>query len=179
MGIKSTVDVAAGTITFTPATGEPAVFHIARMHAANVQYATFHGMKQRIVDNSALSRESASGKSPTDEERMAGIRQMIQHYESGAEGWGLRATGEPRETGGGVLRAVAAIQGVSVEEMRQRIGVRAEKLGVTPRKLLNQLATSPAVQAKMVEFAPKATIDVEGLLEELGADDQSDDQSDE
>lgn len=170
MGIKTAIDVQAGTVTFTATDGEQLVFRAANAHPDMRRYAEFHGWKQRLSDTAALSRNGQTGKSATDSERMGEIRRLAAYYESGADSWSMRASGEPREVGGLVLRAVAAIQGVSVDEMRERLTAKAEKLETTERKLLNQLAKSPAVAAKMAELAPvseEEQLDADQLLEEI------------
>lgn len=168
MSIKTVIDVQAGTITFTAADGEQVVFAAANAHPANRAYAEFHGWKQRLSDTAALSRNGQTGKSATDSERLTEIRRLAGFYESGVDQWTARASGEPRELGGLVLRAVALIQGVSVEDMRIRLKAKTEKLGTTERKLLNQLKTSPAVQAKMLEMsAGSGGLDADQLLSDL------------
>ena len=171
MGIKTQIDVNAGTVTFTAADGDQLVFRAENAHPGMRAYAEFHGWKQRLSDTAALSRNNETGRSATDSERMREIRRLAAYYESGADNWSVRASGEARETGGLVLRAVAAIQGVSVEEMRERLTAKAEKLETTERKLLNQLAKSPAVMAKMEELAPvseEEQLNADQLLEEIG-----------
>jgi hypothetical protein len=78
-------------------------------------------------------------------------------------------SGSTSETGGAVLRAVAAIQGVSVSEMKARIDAKAEKMKTTSRKLLHTLGTGAAVREKMAEMAPPSAVDVDDLLADLSA----------
>lgn len=168
MSIKTTIDTSARTITFTPSTGAAYVFDVAKMHPDVQAYAVLHGMKQRLGDNAALSTKD--GIKPTDEDKMAAIRSLGAHYESGSADWNTRTAGAPRAAIGGiVLRAVAAIQNVTVEEMRTRISALAERKGTTERKLLNALAVRPDVIAKIAELTPAAA-DTDGLVEELMAD---------
>ena len=168
MSIKTTIDTSARTITFTPSTGTPYVFDVAKMHPDMREYAILHGMKQRLGDNAALSTKD--GVKPTDEDKMAAIRSLGSHYESGSAEWNTRTAGAPRAVVGGiVLRAVAAIQEVTVEEMRARIKTLAERKQTTERKLLNALAIRPDVIAKVAELTP-ADDSSDTLVDELMAD---------
>lgn len=168
MSIKTTIDTSARTITFTPSTGAAYVFDVAKMHPDMREYAILHGMKQRLGDNAALPKKD--GVTPTDQDKMAAIRALGAHYESGSAEWNTRTAGAPRTAVDGiVLRAVAAIQGVTVEEMRTRISALAERKQTTERKLLNALAVRPDVIAKIAELTP-ADDSSDGLVEELMAD---------
>ena len=171
MAIRTSIDTENNRITFTSTEGGSYTFDLSRVHPNNVRYATLHGFKQRIGDNAALSRDSTTGKSPTDEEKMAAIRALGDYYMSGAAEWSVRSnsgTGESGE-GGLIARAVAAVQGLSVQEVLAKLDAKAEKLGTTRRKLLNQLATAPAVRQKMLELAPRAAEDADSLLSDLMA----------
>lgn len=165
MTIKTTIDTSARTITFTPSTGDAYTFTLSAMHPDMREYAALHGMKQRLGDNAALPTKD--GVKPTDAEKMAAIIELGTHYTSGASEWNVKKSGSPRAaTDGLVLRAVAAIQGLSLEEMHARVQLLAEKKGVTERVLMNAIGKRPEVLAKMAELAP---VDerAEGLVEEL------------
>jgi hypothetical protein len=169
MTIKTTIDTSARTITFTPSTGTPYVFDVAKMHPAMREYAILHGMKQRLGDNAAISTKD--GVKPTDDDKMAAIRSLGAHYESGSAEWNTRALARRAvgaAVGGIVLRAVAAIQNVTVEEMRTRIKTLAERKETTERKLLNALAVRPDVIAKIAELTPEDDSS-DGLVDELMA----------
>ncbi len=175
MAIKTVINTDSSSIEFKTTDGESFTFDLAAVHPDNRAYAVLHGFKQRLVDNAAIGRDSISGKSATDGEKMAAIRELGQFYMSGASDWTVRsANGGTGEQGGLIARAVAAVQGVSVELVLSRLDEKAEKMGTTRRKLLNQLATATAVKEKMVELAPKAAVDADELLADLvgGADNE-------
>jgi len=168
MAIRTTIDTENNRITFNSTDGGLYTFDLSQVNADNVRYATLHGFKQRLVDNAALSRDSATGKSPTDEEKMAAIRQLGDYYMSGAPDWTIRGTGAGESGEGGMIaRAVSAVQGIPVADVLSRLDVKAASLGTTRRKLLNQLATAPAVREKMAELSPKAAVDADSLLSDL------------
>lgn len=63
------------------------VLDLTKVSAANLDYAAFHGFKQRIADKAALSRDEKSGKPATPEEKLEAMRALVDYYNSGAEGW--------------------------------------------------------------------------------------------
>ena len=121
---ETTVNVEEKTISFrVVGSGNTHIFHMERAHAANVAYAALHGFKQRLVDNTAISRTNSDG-TIRSAATMAQLREealvaMIQHYESGVERWNVREPGK----GGAkkaaididlVIRAAVAVKGVTV-----------------------------------------------------------------
>jgi len=117
------------------------VLHMDKVHSANVAYAALHGMKQRCVDNTAISKTNADG-SIRSAATMAKLREealleMIQHYESGVERWNIR---EPGKGGGAkkpvfdldlVIRAAMALTGKEYAEIRAHVERRAKSAGCT------------------------------------------------
>lgn len=173
--IKSEIDLENGSVVFE-VFGQRHVLQMNNLSPEVAQYAAYHGMKQKISDAAALSRNVETGASATPAEKARVIGEMVRHFNEGGS-WSTRAsTGE--STGGGsiVLRALAAIQGVGVEEMGERIDRLAERKGTTRRALLMKLAKQPDVAAKVQELrpAPKGTPDADSLLDELGESDESD-----
>lgn len=114
--------------------GDSATLHLDKCNSAIVGVAvegkypaaSVHGMKQRCVDSAAIERKDAAGKvlNVTDEMRLAAVRKMVTHYESGTADWRLSG-GAPRK---------------SSEEML------AELLAADPEKLAAIIA---AAQAKI------------------------------
>ena len=131
-------------------------------------YAALHGLKQRIVDAAAISRDDL-GRPASPADKWAAMEKLVAHYNSGAKEWGLRATGDGRTGGDGglTLRAVAAVQGVEVRVMRARLDELAERRGTTVKALLAKLARQETVAAKMAELRGPAGPDGEDLLGEL------------
>lgn len=56
-----------------------------------VEQAMFHGLKQKCVDAAALSRDPATGRSATAEEKWAAVTAMIDRLEGGE--WNSRGEG--------------------------------------------------------------------------------------
>lgn len=75
------------------------VLDLNKVSQANLDRATFHGFKQRIPDAAAIARDETTGKSATPAEKYAAMKRLVEHYNSGAEGWTLNQ----REPGEGTL----------------------------------------------------------------------------
>ena len=163
--IKTTIDQTARTIKFQVGACGAVDLRLDQLDKDVLAYAIFHGLKQKVADAAASSAE------PMD--KFAAIEQMVAHLNAGGA-WNTRSAGDGSGAGAGglVLRAIAAIQGLSVDEMSERIDRLAERKQMTRRALLMKLAKQPDVQAKMAELrpAPKGAPDADGLLDELSGE---------
>lgn len=93
----------AGVVTLDP----------AKISDANKAYAMFHGLKQRMVDAAALSRDPANGAAASPADKMAAIQAIVEHLESGSAEWSRVGSG-----GGGksiTIEAIAQIKGVKYD----------------------------------------------------------------
>lgn len=163
-------------VTFEVRGHEAIVLDMTKLHPSIVARAAAVGMAQvRIVDAAAISRQDSDGNIRTDEEmadlKHAAMKELVAHYMTGTDQWGMRAAGGggAKSEGSLIIRAVAAVQGVSPETMREKLEALAEKRQTTVRKLLNALATQDAVAREMAKLRAAATsaVDVNGLLDEL------------
>jgi hypothetical protein len=169
-GSVVTVTAEGSVLTFAVTGMEPLVLDTATMAASVRERAVLHGMKQRIVDTAALSRDPATGASASPAEKHAAMAVLVAHYASGSDEWGIgRAAGEPRAAGGLTLQALADVQKVDLATMRKRVDELAERRGVKPAALLRGLATAPAVAARLAELQTARAKPGEGeaLLGEL------------
>ena len=87
MGIKTNINASIGTVTFTAASGDFAIIHLARLHPDNRAYAALHGLKQKCGDAAAL------GMGTSDAAKLDAIRGVIAHLESGSADWNMRGGG--------------------------------------------------------------------------------------
>lgn len=91
--MKVVINESVRTVTFTAATGESLTFHADRASAACNAYANLHGWKQRLNDKMAVGVDAESGRRIPDAEKLAMLRPLIDHYESGSDEWELRVAG--------------------------------------------------------------------------------------
>jgi len=92
--MKKSIDVGAGTVTFTFDGLEPIVFNPSTMHEANRTYAMLHGMAARLGDNAAITKSAENGFKVTEGMRREAVMELVEHYLSGSAEWSPRAKGE-------------------------------------------------------------------------------------
>ena len=166
-GVIETV-VGGNSLTFKVVGQPDLVLDLTKVDSTMLDYAALHGFKQRVSDAAAIPADELTGKPASPSEKWAAMKVLVDHYNSGASEWRVAGTGEGRESGGVTLRAVAAVQGVSVEDMRERVNELAERKGLTTKAIYAQLAKSPDVIRKIAEMrAAKSNVDSNSLLEEL------------
>ena len=185
---ETTVNVEEKTISFrVVGNGNTHTFDMGKAHSANVAYAALHGFKQRLVDNTAISRTNSDGTirsaATMAKLREEALLEMIQHYESGIDRWNVR---EPGKGGGAkkpvfdtelVIRAAVALTGKEYAEIRAHVERRAKSAGCTIGAIAEAWAGQDArLGAKVAEMrAAEADPSLsDGLLDELMDDDDED-----
>jgi hypothetical protein len=151
-----------------------AAFDMSKAHSGLQDRARVHGWVQRISDAAALSRKIVNGKevNATPENKLAAIRRMIEHYESGSMDWSPRRAqviGSDETMLARVLqhlldnqpeRLPNAGQGLTVERIR---AFTAERSSAERKAILRKYQD---VVDLMTESETK-DIDTEALLEGL------------
>ena len=161
---ETTVNVEEKTISFrVVGNGNTHTFDMGKAHSANVAYAALHGFKQRLVDNTAISRTNSDG-TIRSAATMAQLREealvaMIQHDESGVERWNVREPGKGWAKKAAididlVIRAAVAVKGgtVSYADMRAYLQRRATPAGCELDAIAASLANDPKVAAAIAEI---------------------------
>ena len=182
---EASIDAEKNEIAFkVVGNGAVHVFRMDRVHSSNVAYAALHGMKQRLVDNTAISKTDANGaiRSATEMARLreAALLEMIRHYESGIDRWNVR---EPGKGGGAkkpgidvdlVIRAAVVVKGgaVSYADMRAYLMRRATAAGCGLDAIAASLANDPKVAAAIAEIrrAEADTSLIDGWEDEFNAE---------
>ena len=185
---EASIDAAKNEITFkVVGNGVVHVFHMDRVHSSNVAYAALHGMKQRLVDNTAISKTDAKGAIRSAAEmarlREAALLEMIQHYESGVDRWNIREPGKgvPRKPVFDVelvIRAAVALTGKEYAEIRAHLERRAKAAGCTIAAIAEAWVGQDArLGAKVAEMrAAEADPSLsEGLLDEMMGEGEGED----
>jgi len=178
---ETTINAEEKTISFkVVGNGNVHVFNMDKTHAANVAYAALHGFKQRLVDNTAISKTNSDGTirsaATMAQMREEALLEMIQHYESGVERWNVR---EPGKGGGNkkpvfdielVIRAAMALTSKDYATIRAHIERRAKSASCTMAAIAEAWVGQDArLGAKVAELrAAQADPSLsEGLLDEL------------
>ena len=181
---EASIDTEKNEIAFkVVGNGAVHVFRMDRVHSSNVAYAALHGMKQRLVDNTAISRTNSDGTIRSAAEmaklRESALLEMIAHYESGVDRWNIREPGKggPRKPAIDtdlVIRAAVAVKGgtVSYADMRAYLQRRAATAGCGLDAIAASLANDPKVAAAIAEIrrAEADTSLIDGWEDEFAAE---------
>lgn len=96
--ITTKVDTVGRAVTFSIAGAGPAgpdgnktavvlTVDLSKVHPANVDYAAFHGFKQRIQDAAAIGFIKEEKRYATPEEKVARMFSLVEHLNSGSAEW--------------------------------------------------------------------------------------------
>lgn len=145
-------------------------FDVSNANAACRQHAEMHGWKQRISDAAAMSRDPETGKPATAQEKLAAMRELVEHYESGSAEWSRVGGG-----GGGrslTVEAIARVKGCDYDAAEAAVAKFAgEKYEGDTKKALAYLRQGERVAAAMEairrERAPQPKLDADKALADL------------
>lgn len=179
--IEATVEE-NGTLILTFRHGEVLRVHPESLNPEIQRAAMLHGLKQKLVDAAAISRDTVTGRAATISTKYDAVKEIFDRI-TGASGW--PAWNKPRAGGGGgqgglLARAIARYKSVPVEAAKSYLDrltdAQKQALRVDPRiaTIINDLRA---------ESAKPAGIDTDALLDGLGGefsatdDDDDDDDS--
>ena len=115
------------TITFDYGTTGKLLFDASRAQPPMRAYAEMHGWKQRLMDTAALGRDTTTGKSATDAEKIKLQGELISYYENGAESWTRKAN--VVDNTAVILQAICLLKGVGEDAARSYVQHVATKRG--------------------------------------------------
>ena len=143
--------------------------------------ALLHGLKQKLVDAAAISRDTATGRAATIVTKFDAVKEIFDRI-TGASGeapsWNRPRAGGAGGQGGLLARAIARYKGVEVAAAKAYLDrltdAQKQALRVDPRiaTIINELR---------MESAKPAGIDTDALLgglDDLGAEPDGDDDGD-
>lgn len=113
--IAHKLDFAAMTITWQVKGAGALTLDVSKVNQVNKERAMLHGFVQRISDAAAMARDSKTGASATPQEKFAAMQRLVEHYQSGSEGWSparsSEGVGRPKGESANVklLRAALAL----------------------------------------------------------------------
>lgn len=170
VGFKQNDD---GTQVYTIG-GVARTFDPAKLSLELQTRAMYHGIRQRLADKAALSRDPKTGRPATAEQKRAAVWALMDHYESGTDKWEMERTGN----GGGksdasyIMQALANVQGVDLKTMAERVASNAEKRGIEVEAYLKKVATNKDVATEVARIKHGESEDADAFLDELGVVDK-------
>ena len=141
--------------------------------------AMLHGLKQKLVDAAAISRDTATGRAATIATKFSAVKEIFDRItHATTPSWNKSRAGGGGGQGGLLARAIARFKSVPVEAAKAYLDrltdAQKQALRVDPRiaTIINELRA---------ESAKPAGIDADALLDGLGGfapDDNDDDDND-
>lgn len=138
---------------------------LGKVSAANAERAKVHGFVQRCSDRAAISRDTKTGQPASPKDKFEAIKELVEHYNSGAEQWSTA-----REGGGGPSAETALLISALCElyPKKTREDIQA---WVRKRSANERLALCEGPQVKVIIERLRAEsakdIKVDDLLSEL------------
>ena len=160
--INTQVNASIRTIEFSVVGAGSVTLHLERVSRENLDYAAFHGFKQRISDAAALSRDTTTGLSASPQDKLSAMKELVAFYESGTSEWTQRR--QPGTSQIGLLwRAVCEIKAD-----KDPSAIR-ESLSALKADELRALATNPKVKVIMDRLAAQSAsgVNTDELLEAI------------
>jgi len=141
-----------------------------KVSAVNRARAMAFGLKQRVADAAALSRNPETGASATPEEKFAEMSRMAEHYMTGTDQWELRAAGPRDDVASWVSRALVHLgKAEDTTAANEKVRKLAEaKFGGEIGKARAALAKAKDVAAAILELKaaaqPTSEVDADEML---------------
>ena len=154
--------------------GETLRLHPESLNPEIQRAAMLHGLKQKLVDAAAISRDTATGRAATIVTKFDAVREIFDRITGENPSWNKPRAGGTGGQGGLLARAIARYKNVPVEAAKAYLDrltdAQKQALRVDPRiaTIINELR---------MESAKPAGIDTDALLGGLDGDFSPDDDS--
>lgn len=178
--ISVAIEIAGGdhaendTLVMTPAFGAPIRITAGMLSFEVLRYATMHGLKQKLVDAAAISRNPDTGRSATVSEKLAAVDEVLQRLLAGE--WNKRREGNGG-SGGLLFSALCRLYPAKAPEaLREFLDGKTDAEKAALRKNPKVAAIIEEIRA---ERAGDEGVDSDELLGELDGDTDDTDDTDE
>lgn len=164
--------------------GQSLTVDATKLHAEIVQAALMHGLKQKLIDAAAISRDPETGRTATIDDKFNAVRAVYQRItDPNAPSWNaVRVAGEgsSKAKGGMLVAAMMRLTTKSRAEVLEFLETRTKEEVAALRK-------NPRVEEIMAQLrAEQANTDgidsdalLDGLMDGAEADDEDGGESDE
>lgn len=161
--ITTTIDDNLGGITLTFANGQELRIHASQLTPEIGAHALMHGLKQKLVDAAAISRNPETGRPATVEDKYQAVKTVYDRLLAGA--WNAAREGGGA-TGGLLLQALVRMYAgrKTVEELKAFL---ADKTDAEKTALRKNPRVAQIIEDIRVETGKAANIDTDEMLGEL------------
>lgn len=155
--------VTATSIEFVSTNGRGLTLQLRDLSTAIIGHATLHGLKAKIGDAGAISRNPDTGKSATDDDKLSAMQAVMDRLLSGD--WNKTRAEGSGGNGGLLFRALCLTYPTkTAEAIREFLAKKSNEEKAALRKV-------PVIAGHILTLQAAAmrtdNIDVEGLLGEL------------
>lgn len=102
--IDATISDDKGTLTLTFSHGQYLCLHVSQLSADVAAHALMHGLKQKLVDAAAISRNTETGRAASVADKFDAVKEVYDRLLSGE--WNKRREGGAGTSGGLLFRAL-------------------------------------------------------------------------
>lgn len=127
--------------------------------------AMMHGLKQKLVDAAAISRDTETGRSATIEDKYNAVREVAERLRAGE--WNKKAEGGGGGPASLLARAVAELRGKPLDVVRPWLDAKTKEERAALKKNPRVASIILRMQAEAAANA-KGGADSDSLLSELG-----------
>lgn len=158
-----TATIINNTLALTFANGETLTMRGDALTSDVQQYALMHGLKQKLVDAAAISRNPETGRPATVEDKYQAVKTVYDRLLAGA--WNATREGGGA-TGGLLLQALVRMYAgrKTPDELRAFL---ADKTDAEKTALRKNPRVAQIIEEIRAETGKAASIDTDGLLGEL------------
>lgn len=148
------------SLTIGFSNGKQLFVQLGELNSSIIEQATLHGLKQKLVDAAAISRNPDTGRSATIDDKYAAVREVYDRLLAGNWNKG-RVDGSGSGTGGLLYRALCLHYPAQTPE-----AIRAflEKKSAAEKTALRNV---PAIMTIIASLKADSEIDTDVLLGEL------------
>ena len=153
------------TLTIASADGERIHLDANQLTREIFEAATMHGLKQKLVDAAAISRNPDTGRSATTADKMAAIREVYERLLAGE--WNKRREGSGGAAGGLLFSALCRLYAGSKTDAEVRAFIEAmdDKQQAAMRAHAKVAPIIEAIKAERAAKRPEvASVDVDAML---------------
>ena len=170
-----------GNLTLTFRHGERLTVFVDQLAPEIQRAAMIHGLKQKLVDAAAISRDTTTGRAATISTKYDAVREIFDRITGENPSWNKPRAGGAGGQGGLLARAIMLYKSrtgsypVTIEQVKAHLDrltdAQKQALRVAPQiaAIINELRA---------ESAKPAGIDTDALLSGLGGDFSADDDGD-
>lgn len=184
---KKDIEVAVeenGTLVLTFRHGEVLRLHPESLRPEIQRAALLHGLKQKLVDAAAISRDTTTGRAATIATKFDAVKEIFDRITGENPSWNKPRAGGAGGQGGLLARAIARYKNVPVEAAKAYLerltDAQKQALRVDPRiaTIINQLRAESAKPAGIDTDALLGGLDGEFSPDGDGDDDDADGDAD-